>query len=104
MLWVNYDDLVDDPAESLLPAFVGHRLDMSLVQPTQRRSTPVPISDEVRQLHAEVTERYVASLRDAREHLTVIASPPKRRMSVRTYAFFKLNRATNRIRKLTTTR
>ena len=61
VLITRYDDLVDRNLDEVLCRFVGRPLDMSFIEPRKRRSTPVPVRQELLDLYDELNRRFDAN-------------------------------------------
>jgi hypothetical protein len=98
VLFIRYDDLLARRQDAALARFVGHPLDMSFVQPGKRVSTPIPVSDRVLELHAEVERRYRINQREYPS--AADAAPPAAGLTLSTLAQVKTVRALERLRRL----
>lgn len=101
VLYVRYDDLIDRRSDDALSRFVGHPLDMTFIEPAKSRSTPIPVSDAVLGMHAEMERRYAANRQTIIES-SVPVRPGRvgRGRSLRTQFFLQSNRIANKLRRI----
>lgn len=100
VLYVRYDDLVDGRSGDTLARFVGQSLDLSFVQPSKRHSSPIPVSDKVLNLHAELEKRYAENQREVIRTTNPVEQKMAEGMTLKTRIVVQSNRVTNRLRRL----
>jgi hypothetical protein len=100
VLFTRYDDLVDRRLDDALSRFVGHPLDLTFIEPTRRRSSPVAVSAELLDLYAELNRRFEANQREIlRTTVAVKLQPRAAERTTWTRQHLFTNRIANGIRR-----
>lgn len=99
VLIVRYDDLVERQIDEHVCRFAGFPLDLSLIEPRMRRSSPIPVRQELVVLYQELNDRFEQN----RAQILSRTKPVRvkrhgRRRSARTRLYVGSNRALNSAR------
>jgi hypothetical protein len=84
VLFTNYDDLVDRKLDEALCRFVGHRLDLSFIQPKKRHETSLTVRNELYDLYDELNRRFSANQDEISRTLPHVSTSKSDRVTLRT--------------------
>ncbi len=95
---VRYDDLVDRKLDETLCRFVGWPLDLSFIEPARRRSTPMPVRQELLDLYEELNDRFQANRNEIARTTRLVPVKVTTRTTLRTWRHIQANRIVNGVR------
>jgi hypothetical protein len=96
LLITRYDDLVDRKLDDILCRFVGHALDLSFIDSRKRRSSGVPVSQELVDVYHELNRRFEVNSAEIFETTKPVRLRFARRPTLRTRLYVQSNRLIRR--------
>ena len=94
---IHYDDLVDRRLDEVLCRFVGRPLDLSFIEPKKRRSSPMPVRQELLDLYDDLNQRFESNTHELlRTTRAVRPKATRESPTLRTRVYVQWNRLVRR--------